>query len=245
MDSFSKQVAPLWKLLVHPDRVLPGFPVFLAGSFALLMYERITLKNAPLWTPNDCDVFVIAPDEDAFDHYVRSFTAFLSRVTDSTFSLRTSTRYQYSLGLELIFKEIEIDGIGIVLSFIYNQAAKEPADVINSFDIDIVRVSYDLATRAFTVPVDIKRNIIKNRATVLKVFKWASTTPTDIEERILAQTLSRMRKYCQRGYVFTNTPAVVAFYDPGRVTAAGGRASPTRGGESADTNIQIVSPDKK
>ena len=213
MDSLTTHdVEPVWKLIHHQQRVKPDFPVFIAGSFALFMYERIALKTKPLWIPNDCDIFVLAGSETAFAKYVSSFAAFLSRVCDDdmAFTLTTSTRYQYALGQDITFKEINLDGMDVKLSFIFNPACTEVHHVLNGFDIDVVRVNYDIKSRVFRVPVYIKWNILRSEAKVLRVFKWASNTPTEQEQRALTQTLERMRKYQQRGYRFLNIPRVVS-----------------------------------
>lgn len=182
--------------------------VGIAGSFALLYYMRIVLDLKPRWQPGDCDFYVFACDRDTFRNKVRDFGLYLKRygVRFAHGKVREN-RYSGDARIPLVVWDVIVGAKNFKLSFIHHPSATSMSDIVAEFDMDIVRVRLDPFENEFCVEEGVRRAIIAGTAEV-RPFVFRNVVPTEEEAYLLAATLSRMRKYKKRGFLFTKTPSI-------------------------------------
>jgi hypothetical protein len=163
--------------------------LFVSGSCATWMAERVMFQCDPEWLPNDIDVFACLPLDD-FENMVAQFMR-LQRDADAISVVRK--RHNRIVDVTL--------PCGITVSFIKCSASCRSQDVIEQFDIDvcrpiIIRRDGDMSVQ---MTVDVAASIwnrimnVINRKRNVKFLQYP-----------LQRSLQRARKYAARGYTFAS-----------------------------------------
>jgi hypothetical protein len=163
--------------------------LFVSGSCATWMAERVMFQCDPEWLPNDIDVFACLPWDD-FNIMVAQFMR-LQRDADAISVVHK--RHNHIVDVTL--------PCGVTVSFIKCSASCRSEDVTEQFDIDvcrpiIIRRDGDLWVQMSTdVAASIRnRNMnIINRKRNDKFLQYP-----------LQRSLHRARKYVARGYSFAS-----------------------------------------
>lgn len=163
--------------------------LFVSGSCATWMAERVMFQCDPEWLPNDIDVFACLPWDD-FNIMVAQFMR-LQRDADAISVVHK--RHNHIVDVTL--------PCGVTVSFIKCSASCRSEDVTEQFDIDvcrpiIIRRDGDLWVQMSTdVAASIRnRNMnIINRKRNDKFLQYP-----------LQRSLHRARKYAARGYSFAS-----------------------------------------
>jgi hypothetical protein len=156
--------------------------VFVSGSCATWLSERLLTKAVPNWVPNDIDVFVSLPStdfEDLVGHFVQ---------LHSSSCIRAGAQKPEVINVQIF---------GIIISFVRVAAASSYLDVVSEFDIDVCSpiVLLDDAVVWVQMPQHVESGIQDRlmRCTVRKRSSRFLQYPFQI-------TLHRLSKYQARGY---------------------------------------------
>jgi hypothetical protein len=163
-------------------RIPLSMNVFVSGSFATWLCERLLTKAVPEWVPNDIDVFVSLPSTE-FEDLVGRFEQLHSSSCSRAVSQKTDM--------------INVLMDGIIISFIRVAAASSYSDVVSEFDIDvcspIVLLDDDVVWVQMSQHVE---SGIRHRLMHCTVRKRSSRFLQYPFQRIL----HRLSKYQARGY---------------------------------------------
>ena len=208
-----RQVKTLLSRMIDPV-ARHGEYICVAGSASLLWFilslpARCEVSEC-IYRPNDIDVFVYGPLGEHEYH----FSAFVSELTKNieaagyTITERSQRYNWYVLENEpVLIVDVRVKGISAKLSFVQCPIANTSQEVVDSFDMDIVRVIYDVKDGTITVRDDVRPNILQRRATA-KDFVRSHDFPTSGDFTAYGITLSRITKYSKRGFSFSNFPSL-------------------------------------
>lgn len=200
--------------------------VGVAGSAALCLVERLMAQDPQgrwrarwkararqgganlIWNPNDVDVFLCgrpgsrrASFRAAVQGICRSLSERLAR-TGKQLIVEEEFEHRYTLQPDaFLIQNVRVEGMETVISFIQVPGREDVTEVMESFDMDIVRCMCNIERQELCVPVKVASRIWKGQAEVVD-FVTKLQHPTQVEERAICSTLRRMRKYGERGYTF-------------------------------------------
>ena len=209
------------KVLTFVSQAFPvqpvGFPIAIAGSFAMYCYMVLVLKKTVDWIPSDCDIFVPTDDDEAFDTLISCFRSFLRGRKGIWCSPRTfCCKYTHSGHLQRV-TNFKLPGNTRlpVISFIQHPKKKAIRDIVSDFDIDICKVALYFSgdNPSFDLDPEVIQALATATASVTRYFLWKRYGPNPVELSYLVATYNRMTKYQDRGFTFINGPDVDCLED--------------------------------
>ena len=200
----------------------------IAGSSALLFLEQSLAldRNGNLigrwrvnfwktqdyhifWQVNDIDYFIIADTKKAFLKRVREIVKAMSAVLKQYNEAITIQRKHLCLYVRLNTRvwivDCKITGAEPTLSFVHANGLSSMKEVLDGFDMNIVKVMYDVRTMMLMTDEETIADVWNGEAAVSN-FEMKSDIPSKFEIKKLSLTLNRMIKYGARGYKFRNYP---------------------------------------
>ena len=193
--------------------------VCVAGSAPLQLllasYPEGSFPRTLEFVPHDIDVFVFGEDgetEEAFRAAVVSMVSELQNKGNEATDYNWRQNMYIADGVPAWIADAYVDAICQNLSFVQCPMDSTKEEVVARFDMDIVRVMYDIPKEEIVVDPAIKRNIEQGKATIRdRHFSFTALRKGDI--RTVLSTLHRMTKYKERGFSFTNTPLLLCDQD--------------------------------
>lgn len=186
--------------------------VCVAGSAALhwLMLALPSIPKERYFQPNDIDIFIFGRDGRTKNRYVAAVDDMVDTLVSNGYELmsRVQRKNLYILpNIPVYITDIHVAYMNATLSFVQCPVDRTAQDVIDRFDINVVKVIYDIATWTLTVNRDVQRSIELGQATV-RDFIWEETAPSYRELYTFTSTLHRMEKFTRRGFHFIRTPTL-------------------------------------
>ena len=108
-------------------------------------------------------------------------------------------------GGELLIQDIRISGISLKVSFVQALHCKDMTEVVDGFDMNVVKVIYNPGSRKLYCSLDTVVAIESGLARV-RDFEVSPGSPTTLEVARVSSTMKRMKKYGGRGYIFERYP---------------------------------------
>lgn len=222
----------LWRIL---DRIIPtqteASPdeIGVAGSSALQwLQDAKEVKNDWQVKPHDVDVFVCGDQGEEFDHFMRKVLFKLRRSSKTReIDIRVVRRSNHYIQCGTSSAIVDVHLINFfpwrlstdvqkgdcLISFIQSpfETVKE---TVESFDIDVCKVMYDVHSGTFTVPDgNTMTHIMTNTASLTKT-KFFLSNKVDhsaFDAAKACSTLRRIQKYKARNFCFTNVTGINFF----------------------------------
>jgi hypothetical protein len=198
--------------------------IAVAGSAALCLVERLLSQDPKgrwrgrwkkrargaggnlIWNPNDVDVFFcgrVGSRKASFRAAVRGICDRLSRqLAAEGLKLIEGEEHEnrYTARPEpFLIRNVNIEGMETAVSFIQVPECEDVAELMEGFDMDIVRCLCNIEKEEVCVPVKVVSQIWKGEVAVVD-FVTKQSFPSEVEEKVICSTLRRMRKYGRRGY---------------------------------------------
>jgi len=198
--------APLqWLLLSFPlDRIPKAFLTRSKDPYDIV-------PKGCLFQPNDVDIFIygdVAKTQQTFEEAVNGLIYILH---DKGYDVvdRNCWETLYILkNIPVLLISVYVRNVYTTLQFVQCPTATSNDDILSRFDMDIVKVAYDIDSGTIIVDDEVKRSILRGEATV-RNFEFGLSGPTIGEIHVLKRTLLRMEKYAWRGFHFTNKPKLL------------------------------------
>ena len=199
---FLNDVVPL---LASQDGVVGA-----AGSYCLYDFDNSLFEESNS-TPNDFDIFVCG----MYGETKSSFCNFMQIVTDNAkmhgvYSVEKrkmwKNNYVYS-DESILICDIWVAGFDVKFSFVQCPRDSNIWSVVERFDIDIVKLCYNIHT-GICLPKPGIKEMIEKRCLHVCNFDTKHSAPTNFEKRKIISTLRRMNKYHSRGFVIENYPNI-------------------------------------
>jgi hypothetical protein len=99
------------------------------------------------------------------------------------------------------------------ISMIWHEDAKSIWDVVDSYDLNVVQLIFDLQSNNLIASFPVHHAIQARQATIVRKFTFETHTPTQTEISTLSSTLNRVRKYSERGFDIMNFPSIICKAD--------------------------------
>ena len=211
---------------VHSQGVSVCKPkVGIAGSAALCSVERmmstdregkmrgrwkdaVACGKNPCWSPNDVDVFVCGRAgrrKAAFRSVVRTIQTRMQKVlTRKGKKLIVEEEFEHNYTSRtsvFLIRNMRVEGMSMAISFIQVPEALHVGEVVEQFDLDIVKAVCNVHEKVVSMPVEVASKIWLGKAEVMD-FVTQRCFPNTIEEKAIVSTMKRMRKFGGRGYRF-------------------------------------------
>ena len=198
-----------------PPKLKNGSTVCVAGSaplqWLLLNLSSEGTPHACLFKPNDIDIFVYGDDGRTEKAFREAVLTMIHHLKDKGYYIEQCkdrvNLYIYK-DTPVMIVDIKIRNLNTKLSFVQCPRDSCREDLLCRFDIDVVRVIYDIAKHTLVVNKNIQNNIEAGEATV-KNFSFGLSAPNNRELHMITQTLRRMSKYASRGFRFNNIPQLL------------------------------------
>ena len=195
------------KSLLEPRNTKIGRNMVVAGSAALRGLRFQETMEEENWVPGDIDIYVYG--KHARSSYVRSIVnKFVVRCAEQHTPVRfieeTWSWYCFP-DYKVLIQNVTVEGFKCKLSFIQFPFANSSFDVINSFDINIVRVCFYIYSQEFFVSQS-DWHCIEEKQARLSPIEWRQALPNGRDVRRLNAVIGRMNKYSKRGYSFDSAP---------------------------------------
>ena len=188
-----------WKALVARVKAF-----VLAGSSST--EAKSVIEDYPVKiVSRDLDL-ILAGDGTAYYGVVHSIYDYLHN-SGAKFQVFDNSSYEGSSMCGGVV-EFTIDGLEKPIQVIWYPKANNREQILNSSDISVCKVGYDLQNLEFFMADGVEEDLKSGTASVTCEFKFASNVPSKEEIYSLNKALKRMRKYSLRGYKFKNGPMV-------------------------------------
>jgi len=197
---------------VIPNEAKQASKVGGAGSFFLFDYDPSLMSVHNTSSPNDVDIFVCAEygeTSEEFTNFVDAVVANAERRGYAITDQRTHSNIYVYKDTPILITDIYVNGIEVHISFVQCPKDREVLTVVDRFDLDIVRVVYDLRRRQTLPRSPAIASAIRSRVLSVIDFTFQYGAPTNFEKRKVLSTLSRMRKFHQRGFEIGNLPRLL------------------------------------
>lgn len=189
--------------------------VGVAGSCAthwFMLSDLTPNLQTPAWKPNDIDIFVAGPNganDQLFSDFVNMCVTSAESGGFVVAQIMPKQHDYIQQGISVNIIDVIFIGSPTCFSFVQASASNTIDDVIETFDIDVVKVIYDIWGNSFRLDPVIKWNIEHLKAVVFP-FYTEEHTPNSFEQRRQMITYSRMRKYEKRGFTFITAPQIIS-----------------------------------
>ena len=161
------------------------------------------------WAANDVDYYVIASDQEEFFNRVECIMKKLASVLKthkrSVYVEKKRKSYCFVADTYIWIVDCKITGVHPTLSFVHAKGYSSMKEALLRFDMNIVKVMYDVETMMLLAHKDTINDVVNAEATV-RDFDMSSDIPTEFEIKKVHSTLKRMVKCGARGYKFKNYP---------------------------------------
>jgi hypothetical protein len=177
--------------------------VCVAGSAGTWLAEYSLLHSRPSWDPTDIDVFIMVETQSEYEtlcwDFLHSLQETLS-LSDALWRTKAHRKYPHVLNVRVW---VECNGSEVLcpdFSLIHSPILRKPVALMDTFDIDVCQVSvHGRAGRlCFVAHSDVRYHILLRHlhCTMRK-------DPSNLQFlHPMQQTMARVTKYVQRGYVF-------------------------------------------
>lgn len=190
--------------------------VCVAGSaplqWLLLSLPLHSIPKGCLFQPQDVDIFIYGDDgrtQKAFTEMVTMAIENLEFKGYDVFYTMTRENLYILNDIPVLITDVCIRNIyHNRLSFVQCPTDSTKEDIVARFDIDIVKVMYDIGKQTIIVNEDVKRNILQGVA-VSRDFNFGLSAPSARELYMMKQRLFRIEKYTSRGFHFTRVPKLL------------------------------------
>ena len=225
--------------------------VGVAGSAALCLVERLMAQAGDgkrrgrwsgvsqadgIWNPNDVDVFVCGRSGSrraSFRVVVRWICGNMMKDAARAgrkLMVEEEREMRYTGRPEaFLIQNVKMEGMETAVSFIQVPECRDVSEVTEQFDMDIAKCMMNIEKEQLCVPVEVASHIWEGKADVTRDFVTCLSYPTEVEERIICSTLSRMRKYGKRGYRFNRYSRVMSREEHRAATSRGEQEAGERG----------------
>ena len=187
-----------------------GPAVVVAGSAALYLH-MIERRILPRWDPNDLDVFVtgsMARRASKFRSYVNRFVNMVELSSFTLEEVEEHFNYYCLRDHKVLIINVKVKEFGIPFSFVQCPHLKDGTEVVDTFDINIVKVWIQIDTVRIVMNPEVYHCIAAKIAKVEDVV-WSDVVPSRFDRAKLTSTLRRMEKYRKRGFRFLDTPLIM------------------------------------
>ena len=174
-----------------------------AGSAALWQHMRKHTKEDLSWTPNDIDIFIIAQSKEDFEDKVGEIVQELVEEDEDLFVNESrDTVYDHMLNDgKISVINVHLHKQILKLSFIYHPHSSSVQDMLDSFDIDVCQVAFNVKDGSFTVSLSVEFAILAGEAKA-KPHVLTNSCGTHAEMNRARNTMLRMWKHSERGFRF-------------------------------------------
>ena len=157
--------------------------------------------------PGDVDIFVCGKNGSSEEEFRKFMNSVVVKKLKEIYRFPSSAKF---IGCEYCFRGVEchianlvIPGISSKLSFISSPGCENVKQVINRFDIDVCKVICNIHFEQYEVEESVKEHIKGSKAAVHDLV-FGKCIPDKFDIYKCMRTLQRMKKYNERGFVFTN-----------------------------------------
>ena len=197
-------------------------PEGFAGSFPLKITEwilsidtkgekvgRFSRPGCPNWSVNDLDYFIACSDKLKFLNRVQTIVQLLKDTLGAQKIKVENPRLNiYVSDSDPIWiVDVSMRNIKPKLSFVQSHHSSLK-DVIDNFDISIVKVVFDCKIEMVCASTDVVQNVISGTASV-RDFLMDPKAPTPEQAHAVCSTIKRMSKYGARGHRFFTYPLLI------------------------------------
>lgn len=205
----------------------------IAGSFPLRLLESIVKRSYEdslrgrweasnmEWRCGDVDLFVggdIGNDADKFRTFAEEIARNISAVSGGTAipAIHRQLRLSRYIALDrpVYIMDVIFMHLQPKLQIIQCPGLTTLSDIVDNFDIDVVKVMYNPLSGLIHAQAKTVKAICDGEATV-KDFFLSKNYPRKAELPALFSTLRRMHKYGTRGYEFARYPRMLTLSDDG------------------------------
>jgi hypothetical protein len=116
--------------------------------------------------------------------------------------------HPYLQGGAILIQNIWISGVSVKLSFVQAPSCRHMMDVVDMFDINVVKVIYNPYRKELYVPLDVVCGVENGLADVCD-FHLNKGSPSSYDLMQVKLSLKRMNKYGNRGYYFKKYPKLM------------------------------------
>ena len=189
--------------------------VCIAGSAPLQWLLLTSAQNThtaqtSLFEPNDIDIFIFGANAKSVQAFLHTVDCMINNLKRKRHNIKCRSIHKNWYILENIpihIVNVKVIGIRSQFSFVQCPTASTKEHIISSFDMDIVKVIYDIKEQTLLVDESIRDNA-EHRNGVIQNFICSLTAPSNMEIKKISTTLCRMRKYSLRGFHFNNVPTL-------------------------------------
>jgi hypothetical protein len=218
----------------YANNFLPNnYPVFLAGSFVLNHYIRNDLNIQPEWEPGDMDLWVSIPnlilnDDYNIKKYNKESITDLINLTNEYFincgfinyNPPFIKRFEYnnlkSISYKYLINVLYFEKDNQKLQIIFISKINNIQTFINTFDISVCSIAWDIRQQNYIVDNIVRQGIEKNimwkqtHGTLQRFFKYKKRGFNFIEENLPAFNIinSQFPKVLQEKYLYHSNRGV-------------------------------------
>lgn len=117
----------------------------------------------------------------------------------------------------VLIQNVRLSGVGVKLSFVQAPACDTMLEVVESFDIDVVKVILNVQRMQLHSKVEVAVAVESGNASVCD-YGLQKNYPCQFDLSQVGNTLCRMRKYGKRGYLFKAYPVLKMKDRSGRIS---------------------------
>jgi len=183
-----------------------------AGSFFLYDYDHTLLDVENATSPNDVDIFVCGEygkTENNYSHFIDSVISNAQSEGYYVVAKRTYANTYVYKDKRILITNLIVGGISVDLSFIQCPLDKTVATVVDKFDMDIVRVVYNIEIGTSVPKSTDVQHAIRTRTFTVHDFTMAYCGPSDFEIFKIRSTFQRIAKYSERGFRASDFPKLL------------------------------------
>ena len=193
--------------------------VCVAGSTALQWYLLRHGDNSSvrccMFKPNHVRIFVFGEDgktDTAFRTAVRTMIRNLVEYGKEVYDLQEQQNTHLLSREPAMIVDAHVEGLHAEFNYMQSPADSSAYDIAGRFDIDILKVIYDIANDEFRLEDSVARSIARRTGSARDIHCRLSV-PDQSEVRSYMSTLSRIRTYSQRGFDFRRCPILICNAD--------------------------------
>jgi len=210
MRAEHKQIRKVLRNMV-PTATWTSGRMGLSGSSAMQMYEYARYSDAillerPAYICGDADIFYCCNDEE----FALTKAIIQLRLCRKGYKTSYETTFVHRYihpDYSIWIWEFKLEAIDIKFSLVQAPQEISVEEVVDRFDIDIVKVIYDPGRDRFIVEPSVVR-AIDNRTFRAKDFVFDREVPSKFELIKTVRTYKRIQKYMGRGYRLVRMPQI-------------------------------------
>jgi hypothetical protein len=182
--------------------------VAIAGSSALLWYQK-EQRIGPSWKyPGDIDVFVCGDSATEYNNIVKKFIIDAYAVGHRAKKASVYFPSYFSGIKKMEVTYLELTGFSNIISFVRYKDCKNIQEVIDGFDINVCKVIYHIHEKRFEVETEVREYIAAKKAKANGIGFKKKGHPVKAELIRAMKTAKRIEKYSHRGFYFENASGI-------------------------------------